>query len=64
MRGGIDLADLRERIEERVQLAAIYLDDGAPLTAAQRLRDAAVMCQQLAGAREAALQKLEQGGAS
>lgn len=64
MRGGVDMSDLRDRIEERVQLAAIYLDDGAPLTAAQRLRDAAVMCEQLAAARGAALQKLNQGGAS
>ena len=64
MRGGIDIVELRDRIDERVQLAAIYLDDGAPLTAAARLRDAAVMCEQLAGARKVELQKLEQGGAS
>lgn len=51
-------------IEEIIALSRVYLEDGAPRTAAARLRKAADMIDQLADQNEAALASLVAGDAA
>lgn len=43
--------DLPENIQELVQMAALYFGDGAPQTAADRMRKAADLMQEIADQR-------------
>lgn len=51
--------DLPENIQELIQMAAIYFGDGAPQTAANRLRKAADLVQEIADQRAEFISSLQ-----
>lgn len=51
---------IEEQIRGLARLAGIYIKDGAPATAAERLRTAANLCDELAKARGATLTAFEE----